>query len=108
MTGAKLIEYQPGTHRGDRSRWRINFPVDEPPPKKVPTQGGTLKKVPTQGGHLRVRKVPTPGRKRYPHPAEKGTHTLTRQKRLRPERWPAQTRRKVPLLRGHLPAGPLL
>ena len=53
----------------------------EPPPKKVPTQGGHLKKVPTQGGrlpgsegtHTRPEEVPTPGRERYPHPNQAET-----------------------------------
>jgi hypothetical protein len=61
LTGAKLIEYEPGTHRGDKSRWRITFPVDEPPPKKVPPHSGDLPnvpKVPPHSGDLPGPKVP--------------------------------------------------
>jgi hypothetical protein len=42
LIGAKLIEYQPGTHRGEHSRWRITFAVDESPEKKGATQSGDL------------------------------------------------------------------
>ena len=42
LIDAKLIEYRPGTHRGEKSRWRITFPVDEPPAKKVPPQSRDL------------------------------------------------------------------
>src|SRR6516162_10986139 len=40
LIDAKLIEYRPGTRRGVKSRWRITFTVDEPPPKKVPPHTG--------------------------------------------------------------------
>ena len=54
LVDAKLIEYRPGIHRGDKSRWRITFPVDQPPAGKVSTQSGHLpdSKVSTQSGHL--------------------------------------------------------
>ena len=42
LIDAKLIEYRPGTYRGEKSRWRITFPVDEPPAKKVPPQSRYL------------------------------------------------------------------
>jgi hypothetical protein len=42
LIAAKLIEYRPAAHRGENSRWRVTFPVEEPPGKKGAAQSGPL------------------------------------------------------------------
>lgn len=48
LAAAKLIEHEPGTWSGARSRWRFTFRLDLPPPKKGGTRGHP-KKGATQG-----------------------------------------------------------
>ena len=75
LIGAKLIEYRPGARRGERSRWRITFRVEEPPGKGA-AQSGTLRKGAAQsgasttlkGGHTRPGKGAGPGPERVPDP----------------------------------------
>ena len=75
LIGAKLIEYRPGARRGERSRWRITFQVEEPPGKGA-AQSGTLRKGAAQsgasttleGGHTRPGKGAGPGPERVPDP----------------------------------------
>jgi hypothetical protein len=70
LAAAGLIEYEPGTHRGDFTRWRIVFPLDLPPPKKGVTQRDPLLSAETEveGGPGRSRKGVPAGRRRGSRP----------------------------------------
>ena len=96
LIGAKLIEYRPGARRGEHSRWRITFRVEEPP-ARVLHSPAPFARVLHSPAPQPPSKVVTPAPERVPGPPRKGCRTQTG--RWPPLRvlWPARTRRPSPI-----------